>query len=279
MRRIIVTGVLGGTGASIDSVLLDRGFDVVGIDIAARTEVSPANYVCHDLREAAGLSDLFAGAEGVVHFGSPPGDAWMSATEAFHQVATAGFNVFQAARNAGIKRIAWASSIETYGDETDQPSLPVTEENNVAPPGMYGCSKLLLELLAVDFFRWHGMSIAGFRLSRIIYDNDFGRAKLKRFVEDEGLGGDCLWSYVDARDVAMACLAWLESDLEGAEVFNLAAHNVHQETPTAELLTRYGYDHFDVPPLDSPYQTPFSTKKIRDMLGWREAYDWRDILR
>lgn len=278
MKRVIVTGSLGGTGIAIVSVLEERGFDVVGLDIHCRTEASPGNYVCHDLREAAGLSDLFAGADGVIHFGSPPADSWMSTTEGFHQVAVAGFNVFQAARNAGIKRIAWASSIETYGDQTLQPALPVTEESNLAPPGIYGCSKLLLERLAVDYCRWHGMSIAGFRLSRIIYDNDFGRAKLKRIVEDEGAGGDCFWSYVDARDVATACLAWLESDRQGVEVFNLAANNVHQETPTAELLKKYGYDHFEVPPFDSPHQTPFSTKKIREMLGWTEEYDWRDIL-
>ena len=48
---------------------------------------------------------------------------------------------------------------------------------------------------------------------RIIYDNEAGRAKLKQVVEDDGWGSDCLWAYVDARDVARACLAWIESEV------------------------------------------------------------------
>lgn len=278
MKRIVVTGSKGGTGVSIVNVLRDRGCDVVGIDVVPYDMSDDSDYIQLDLRDAAGVNDALAGADGVIHFGSPPADAWYSTTEAFHQVTVAGFNVFQAAKNVGIDRVAWASSIEVYGDIHRHPQLPVTEDSPLAPPGIYGCSKLLLERLAMDYCRWHGMSIAGFRLSRIIYENDFGRSKLKRIVEDESSGHDCLWSYVDARDVATACLAWLESDRQGAEVFNLAAADMHVESTASELLKTHGYA--DTPVSDPPDegQTLFSTRKIRDMLGWSERYDWRDIL-
>jgi nucleoside-diphosphate-sugar epimerase len=275
MKKIVVTGAKGGTGASIVDVLRGRGYDVLSTDLVPSVE---ENFKQFDLRDAAGMSDVFAGADGVIHFGSPPGDTQFSTTEAFHQIAVAGFNVFQAARNTGIKRIAWASSIEPYGDLTLHPSLPVTEDGPLAPPGIYGSSKLVLERLATDFCQWHDMSIAGFRLTRIFYNNDFGRNKLKQFVDDEGLGGDCLWSYIDARDVATACLAWLESDHPGAEVFNLAAANVHQEANTEDLMQKYGYAEFAVPPLTAPDQTLFSTDKVRSLLHWRAEYDWRDML-
>ena len=278
MKKIVVTGAKGGTGPSIVSVLKEYGFDVIGVDIHPWTEEDGLGYVQLDLRDAAGVNDVFARADGVIHFGSPPGDAWLSATEAFHQVASAGFNVFQAACNLGIKRIAWASSIEAYGNFKDHPQLPATEQSPIAPPGIYGSAKMLLERLAADYCRWHDMSIAGFRLSRIIYDNEVGRAKMRWLVEDEGRGGDCLWSYIDARDVGRACLAWLESDHRGSEVFNLAARNVHQERASIELLQAYGYAHLDQLQLNSTDQTLFATDKIRALLGWREEYDWRDIL-
>jgi nucleoside-diphosphate-sugar epimerase len=278
MKKIIVTGAKGGTGTSIVQVLQERGYEPVRIDLHPWTNDDGLGYIQLDLRDAAGVNDVFAGADGVIHFGSTPGDAWFSTTEAYHQVATAGFNVFQAAKNVGIKRIAWASSIETYGDFKSHLALPVTEASPLAPPGIYGTSKILLERLAQDYCRWHGMSIAGFRLSRIIYDNAYGRTKLQQFVADEGMGNDCLWSYVDARDVATACIAWLESDYQGAEVFNLAAANVHQEINTVDLLKKHGYENFSVPPLDAPDETLFSTAKIRTLLGWKEQYDWRDIL-
>ena len=113
-------------------------------------------------------------------------------------------------------------SVTHSGDITLHPSLPVTEDSPLAPPGIYGASKQLLEQLAEHYCRWYGMSIAGFRLSRIIYDNEAGRAKLKQVVEDDGWGSDCLWAYVDARDVASACLAWIESDVEGSHVYATA---------------------------------------------------------
>ena len=279
MKRIVVTGSKGGTGQSVVSVLSEAGYEVVGIDRLAPEPFGESDYIQLDLRDATGVNDALAGADGVIHFGSPPADCNVGTTEAFGMLAVAGFNVFQAARNVGIKRIAWASSIEVYGDMEKQPQLPVTEESPLAPPGIYGSSKLLLERLALDYARWYGMSIAGFRLSRIIYNTPSGRAKLKRLVDDEGLGGDCLWSYIDARDVATACQAWLESDRQGAEVFNLAAANVHQDIAANILLDKYGYRTVPIRESEASDGTLFSTGKIREMLGWQARYDWRTMLK
>ncbi|MDP6698731.1 MAG: NAD(P)-dependent oxidoreductase [Candidatus Latescibacteria bacterium] len=278
MRKIVVTGAKGGTGPSLAAILAERGYEVLRTDVHPWTDADGLGYVQLDLRDAAGVNDIFAGADAVVHFGSPPADAWLSTTEAYHQVASAGFNVFQAATNTGVKRIAWASSIEVYGDIREHPALPVSEDSPLAPPGIYGAAKLLLERLARDYARWHGLASAGFRLSRIIYDNETGRAKLRSLVADEAFGFDCLWSYIDARDVGAACLAWLESDLPGAEVFNLAAVDVHQKIATADLLAAHGYGHLPSPSLADARQTPFSTAKIRAMLNWRESHNWREII-
>ncbi len=276
MKKVVVTGAKGGTGRSIVQVLLAVGCEVLAVDIRA-PEDGDDSYVQVDLADAAAVNDAFAGADGIVHFGSRPGDNHMTTTQAFHQMMTAGFNVFQAARNVGAKRVAWASSIEVYGDLSKHERLPITEQSPTAPPGIYGACKLMLESLARDYCRWYGMAIAGFRLSRIIYDNDFGRAKLKRYVDSEGLGSDCLWSYVDARDVGAACLAWLRSDHQGAEVFNVAAPNVHQEVPVHTLLERHGYRDA-TGTVESDDATLFSTQKLRSMLNWRVEYDWRQIL-
>ena len=277
MSRIVVTGAKGGTGRAIVDVLRHAGDEVVQVD-RVPNDPGADRHVELDLRDAAGVNDVFAGADAVIHFGSPPGDAHLTATEAFSMLTAAGFNVFQAAHNVGIRRVVWASSIEVYGDINRHPELPVTEDSPLAPPRIYACSKLLLERLAIDFARWHGMSIAGLRLSRIIYDSPSGRARLKQLVEDETLGVDCLWSYVDARDVAGACQAWLKSDIQGAHVFNVAATNVHHDVPTRKLLDRHGFRETPLRELDGEHDTPFSTRRLREMLGWRAAYDWRDIL-
>ena len=123
MKRIVVTGAKGGTGTGICQVLRDADYAVTAID-----RVSPGDgdtdYIQLDLGDAAGVNDAFAGADGVVHFGSVPGTDRMSTTAGFHNVAVAGFNVFQAARNVGIRRVVWASSVETYGGLPRTPESP-----------------------------------------------------------------------------------------------------------------------------------------------------------
>ena len=69
------------------------------------------------------MNDAFSNVDAVVHFGSVPSTDNMSTTAGFHNVAVAGFNVFQAAKNVGIQRLAWASSVETYGDYHQLPRL------------------------------------------------------------------------------------------------------------------------------------------------------------
>lgn len=276
MPRVVITGAAGGTGLSLVAHFRAAGYQVVAVDIRSVPEaLGPA--VQLDLCHAAGVNDVIAGADAVVHFGSPPAISHLAATEAFHQVGVAGFNVFQAARNAGVRRLVWASSIEVYGDLTAHPSLPVTESSPLAPPSLYGACKVMLENLAADYYRWYGICSAGFRLTRIIYDNPQGRAKLRGLVARPGAGADCLWSYVDARDVASACQAWLESEHPGAEVFNVAATDVHQPIPAAQLLAGSDYRATWTPPGD-PCATPFCTGRIRARLGWCPRYHWRQLL-
>ena len=99
------------TGQSIVRGFRDAGYAVQEIDIEDRG-VTVGDYKQLDLRDGDGLNDAFAGACGVVHFGSHPGDGHLSTSAAWDNFMTAGFNVFQAARNCGIRRVAWASSIE-----------------------------------------------------------------------------------------------------------------------------------------------------------------------
>ncbi len=276
MARVVITGAAGGTGQSLVAHFRAAGYEVVAVDVRPVPQaVAPA--VQLDLCQAAGVNDVVAGADAVVHFGSPPAISHLAATEAFHQVGVAGFNVFQAARNAGVRRLVWASSIEVYGDLTAHPSLPVTESSPLAPPSLYGACKVMLENLAVDYYRWYGICSAGFRLTRIIYDNPQGRAKLRGLVAQTGAGADCLWSYVDARDVASACQAWLESEHPGAEVFNVAAPDVHHPVSTAQLLAGSAYRAAWVAAGDA-HETPFCTHRIRARLGWRPRYHWRQLL-
>lgn len=275
MKRIVVTGSQGGAGRSIVAELRSAGYDVVGIDVVP-PKPSDVGYVRLDLTTAVGLNDVFAGADAVVHFGSFATDAWSSRTEAFHNLMLGGFNVLQAAANTGVKRVLIASSIMAYGDLTRQPAWPVTEESPVWPHNIYSSSKRLLELLAADYCRWHGMSIAAFRLGRIVYEGCYSW-RLKHHTESEASAANVLWTYIDSRDVATACRLWLESGREGFEVFNVAAENICHETPIAELLRKFYPNVTESRTTFGSHQAPFDTSKLRKTLGWTSRYDWKEL--
>lgn len=172
VKRIVVTGSKGGTDRSIVAGLRSGGYDVLCVDVIT-PDPAEVGYVQLELRDALGLDDIFAGASGIVHFGSYPTDSWYSATDMFYNIVLGGFNVLQAAVNSGVKRLVIASSIMTYGDLTRQLSLPITEDSAQVPVSVYGSSKQILEHLAADYRRWNWMSVAVMRISRIVKQQSY----------------------------------------------------------------------------------------------------------
>ena len=86
---------------------------------------------------------------------------------ATHDVNISGFlNVLMAAKNAGIKRVVYASSSSVYGDSK---SLPKRETDYPMPISPYAVSKYSNELYASAFARNYNMSLVGLR-----YFNIFG---------------------------------------------------------------------------------------------------------
>lgn len=80
---------------------------------------------------------------------------------------TGTLNVLQAAVKTGIKRVVFAASSSTYGDNKD---LPKIEENIGKPLSPYAVTKLVSELYADVFSKIYGLEYIGLR-----YFNVFGR--------------------------------------------------------------------------------------------------------
>jgi UDP-N-acetylglucosamine 4-epimerase len=75
-------------------------------------------------------------------------------------------NVLLAAREAGVRRVVYASSCAIYGDSD---ALPLREESLGAPLSPYAASKLANEIYAASFQHAYGLSTVGLR-----YFNVFG---------------------------------------------------------------------------------------------------------
>jgi nucleoside-diphosphate-sugar epimerase len=248
---------------------------VVGVDLKP-CEFWEGDYRQLDLEDGAGVHDVFAGADAVVHFGSLPTDGWTSWETAYRNLSLGGYHVLQAAANLRIPRLVMASSPMVYGDYARMPYLPVDEESPQAPDCIYAAVKQNLEQLAACYSRWTGMAIAALRPQRIVYERSY-EWRFRRFTGADDAAASSLWAYVDARDVASACLAWLQSDLPGFEVFNVAAADVCVSTPTRELVERFYPQVRDLRG-DLPGCTGLvSCAKLTRLLGWSPQHSWQGM--
>ncbi|BAS10902.1 putative UDP-glucose 4-epimerase [Arthrobacter sp. Hiyo4] len=86
------------------------------------------------------------------------------------------YNVFQAARRAGIKKVVYASSETVLGlpFDVDPPYIPVDEEYPARPESTYSLVKHLEEQMAIQLTRWDPeLSIAGLRFSNVMDPEDY----------------------------------------------------------------------------------------------------------
>jgi nucleoside-diphosphate-sugar epimerase len=127
--------------------------------------------------------------------------------------------------------------------------------------------------MARQFSRTTGTTFAGLRISNImVAPGDYER--FLTFQNDPRLRKWNLWGYVDARDVAQACRLALEADLEGAEVFIVAAADTVMERESRDLMAEV---YPEVPLRDvRGRRTLLSIEKARRKLGYSPKYSWRE---
>ena len=176
-ERILITGPGGRVGTQVVPLLREhfalRLFEVEPLALraavsdsprSARLSTSEANddeIVVGDIQDFAALRLACEGVSAVIHL------AAISDEADFHTkllpVNLAGtYNVFEAARQAGVTRVIYASTgqvILNYGRETH-----VTVEMPPRPSTVYACTKIFGESLARWYSETHDMSMLVIRL-------------------------------------------------------------------------------------------------------------------
>lgn len=144
-NRILVTGAAGYLGRLVRASLRGRVPHVRLTDIAPMDPAIGGEelHPC-DLADAAGIARALEGVDAVVHLGASLNvDDWQQ-TLAINIAGT--YNVFEAARRAGARRVVYASSHHAVG------MYPVTQKIGVdvplRPDSLYGLSKCFGENLA-----------------------------------------------------------------------------------------------------------------------------------
>jgi nucleoside-diphosphate-sugar epimerase len=183
MRKVVITGAAGLIGTVLEGELGDH-YEIVGIDRAPR-RVTNVRRV--DMRRPRALAYLFSGAEAVIDLAALPsdrtpwGDVWRNNLPAT-------MNALEAARQAGVRRIVFASSNHVTGMYEREPpyssivagayagldpaATPLIAPTwPVRPDGAYALGKVLGEAAARHYADAYGLSAVCLRIGTVNPEN------------------------------------------------------------------------------------------------------------
>lgn len=141
--RLVLTGAAGRLGSHLREPLLAMCDELVSTDIAADigNTYSGERYEQADLSDLAAMTRVLEGADMVVHFGAIGDEAPFN--DILQANIVGAFNVWEAARLNGLRRVVYASSIHAVGmhDRTDFIGTDVAHK----PDTFYGLAKCFAE--------------------------------------------------------------------------------------------------------------------------------------
>jgi nucleoside-diphosphate-sugar epimerase len=281
-RHVLVTGGSGKLGRAVVDLLVRRGHRVSVVDLVhpGREDVAWTRADLTDYGQAVGVltgvDDRWPAPDAVVHLAALPAPGLRPDAALFAANVTTTYNVFAAARVARVDTVVWASSETVLGLPFDEPPpyLPLDEGCGPTPNSSYSLSKTLEEEMARQFARWRPeLSIVGLRFSNVMEPADY--AAFPSFDADPALRRWNAWSYIDARDGALAVLAALDHGRPGADVFVIANADTVMSRPSEELAA----EQFPGVPVRGPlgrHQALMSSARAREVLGWEPVHSWRD---
>jgi nucleoside-diphosphate-sugar epimerase len=278
LPKVVVTGGSGRLGTAVLEHFLESGYEVVNADLV-KPKVAKVKHVTANLQNLGECYGALAGADAVVHLAAIP-VAYSHPNEVtFQNNVMSAYNILQAAAGLGIGKAVVASSESSYGIVFAKHRLvpqyvPLDEDHPQLPQDSYGLSKIVNEKTAEMFHRLTGMQVVSFRIGNVIAPEMY--QNFPNFIRDPEQRQNILWSYIDARDAAVACRMAIEADGLGAVTLNLAADDTSMDIRSETLLS-IGYPEVtDIrAPLDN-FNTLLSNRKIKEVLNWRPVHSWRD---
>ena len=285
--KIAVTGGSGKLGRNVVVALSQAGHEVVTLDWTGQrgpgfVRVDLTNYgetidaLFGENNPSAGPEQAATAAfDALVHLAAIPAPGIVSDVRTFSNNMTCTFNVFQAARRAGIRNIVYASSETTLGLPFDVPPpyIPVDEDYPARPESMYALVKHLEEQMAIELVRWDPkLKIIALRFSNVMDRQDY--REFPGFDADATLRKWNLWGYVDGRDGAQAVLKALELDSTGFDRFIIAAADTVMSRPNAELVAEV-FPEVRLTRDLGEHDTLLSIDKARRVLGYSPQHSWR----
>jgi len=182
MQKILITGAAGDVGSRLTELCRDT-YRLRLSDIRVPAGLpADADFIQADLVDRAAVEHVVAGVDGIVHLGGfsveGPWDTILNSN------IIGCYNLFEAARLAGVPRVVFASSNHAVGFYPRRRRIGV--DVPVRPDSRYGLSKAFGEAVGALYAYKHGLRVTCLRIGNVA-DAPVDRRRLAIWVRPEDL--------------------------------------------------------------------------------------------
>lgn len=274
--KLLITGGAGKVGQWIVHELLNsEGYEITVLDRTPGPERGAVKYLVGDIQDLGQVIEAMAGAEAVIHLAAihNPNIATTSVTYQTNVLGT--FNVHHAAFRLGVKRVVSASSNAivgwSYGERFMPDYLPIDEDHPLRPEDVYGLSKEIGETIARSYTR-KGLETVMLRPSGVVSPDE-----LEQMKKDGGRRptGFHAYSYVDARDLAVAFRLAVERSIPSGTILFVVADDSTVAEPLSDLYPRVMPSIGDKARPLTGSKGAYSNALAKKLLQWQPVHSWR----
>ena len=296
IHRAIVTGGAGFIGSHLVERLLADGHEVVVLDnlavgreknLSRALETGRCTLHRVDIRDKLALTTLFQGVHTVYHLAALADivPSIEKPVEYFTSNVDGTFNVVEAARICGIKRLVYAASSSCYGIPG---SYPTPEDAPIRPQYPYALTKYLGEQIALHWGSVYDIPTVSLRFFNVFgprartsgtYGAVFGVFLAQKLAgKPFTVVGDGTQTrdFTFVTDIVDGVVAAANSDLRD-EILNLGSGGTYSVNELCRLLGGQ-IQHIPKRP-GEPDCTFADTTKARDLLGWSARTSFEDGVR
>ena len=284
----LVTGGSGFIGSHVvDRLVAEQAAEIVVFDAHPRAEnlkeavaSGRVRLVEGDVGDQAALAEAASGVDGVFHMAVLPLGPCSEDPRRCLDVNVVGtFNVLDAARRAGVRKVVFSSASSVYGDTNET----MDETHPLGARTMYGGSKIAGEYFARAFHDLYGLEYVILRYMNVYGPRQDGGLVINvlrriRAGEPPTIMGDGSQSFdfVHVADVAGANVRAMASDVSEATLNVGGGNEVTVREIVGQLIELSDSDL--EPEIRSDAEVPMtrrvgSSERAEELLGWRPEYD------
>jgi uronate dehydrogenase len=183
MKKVLLTGASGDIGTRLRKLLKPIYPELILSDLKTPANLgADETFVPADLSKFNEVLSVVNGVEGIVHLGGFSVEGPWETILNSNIIGT--YNLYEAARQSGVKRIVFASSNHAVGFHPREKTIGT--EVTMLPDGRYGLSKMFGEGLGALYAYKHGLGSLAIRIGNV-GDKPLDRRRLAIWLKTEDL--------------------------------------------------------------------------------------------